>query len=67
MRMMTALAFMALSFLGGAFFQFCVRYEELQEARKETRQAYAEADQLREVIYANEDAIRNLDFINKIS
>jgi len=56
-----------LAFLLGMFFEYCVKYEELAEARKETRRAYLEADQLREVIYSNEDAIRNLDFINRIS
>jgi hypothetical protein len=60
MMLHTALAFSFFSFFAGGFFEYCVGYERRQNLRQELRQAYAEADELREIIYSNGAAIRQL-------
>ena len=60
MMLHTALAFSFFAFFAGGFFEYCVGYERRQNLRQELRQAYAEADELREIIYRNGAAIRQL-------
>lgn len=59
----TALALAFFAFFAGGFFEYCVGYERRQQLRKELRQAYAEADELREIIYRNRVAIRQLHMV----
>jgi len=60
MMLHTALAFSFFSFFAGGFFEYCVGYERRQNLRQELRQAYAEADELREIIYRSSAALRQL-------
>jgi hypothetical protein len=60
MMLHTALALGFFAFFAGGFFEYCVGYERRQQLRQELRQAYAEADELREIIYRNGAAIRQL-------
>jgi hypothetical protein len=60
MMLHSALALAFFTFFVGGFIEYCVGYERRQELRQELRQAYAEADELREIIYRNDAAIRQL-------
>jgi len=60
MMLHNALALAFLTFFIGGFIEYCVGYDRRQQLRQELRQAYAEADELREIIYRNGAAIRLL-------
>jgi hypothetical protein len=63
MMLHSALALAFLAFFAGGFFEYCVGYERRQQLRQELRQAYAETDELREIIYRNRVAIRQLHLV----
>ena len=60
MMLHNALALAFLTFFIGGFIEYSVGYDRRQQLRQELRQAYAEADELREIIYRNGAAIRLL-------